>query len=65
MANLLNVYDPQNKELILGTRYFFGISYEGAIKKAKELKAQVVYGLNPKHLQPKPSQTRCQCTCHL
>lgn len=60
MANLLNIYDPENKELVLGTKYFFGINRESAVKKAKELKAQFVYGLNPKD-----SQQSKQCTCHL
>lgn len=65
MANFLNVYDPQDKELVLGTRYFFNISYDGAVKKAKELKAQAVHGLNPNDLHPKSPQPCCQCTCHL
>lgn len=60
----LNIYDSKNKELILGTRYFFDISYEDAVKKARELKAEVVCGLNPKDSKPPKLSKNCQCTCH-
>lgn len=62
MANFLNVYDSETRELVLGTNFFFNLNYDNAVKTAKKLKVPFVYGLEQKDLQP---SKRCECTCYL
>ena len=50
MANVLNIYDPENKELVLGHFMFFNKTYQEAAAIAVKKKAQVVYGINPADL---------------
>lgn len=62
MANFLNVYDPNTRELVLGTNFFFNLDYNNAVKTAKKLKVPFVYGLEQKDLQ---LSQRSKCAYHL
>lgn len=50
MANVLNVYDDEEKVLALGCYLFFVKCYSDAVAIANKRKISIVYGMKPEDL---------------
>lgn len=47
MSNILNIYDPEDNELVLANLYFYPKDYNDAARIACEQGAEFVHGICP------------------
>lgn len=57
MSNILNVYIPEDNELVLANLFFYPATYAEAVRIACEQGAEFVHGIDPEDIKKCKAQT--------